>query len=65
MKNFYIENFALRLVFCIVGMYAIWIGIQFVMDTVIFHDPFRLDIIDYIVPAILGVIEAFAWKPKS
>ena len=65
MKGFYIENFVLRLLFCIVGMYVVWIAIQYIMDTLIFHEPFGLGLIDYVVPAIMGVIEAISWKPKN
>ena len=62
MKGFYIENFALRLIFCIVAMFAIWIGLQFLMDTFIHHEPFALGVLDYIIPLALGVVQAFTWK---
>ncbi len=65
MKGFYIENFALRLIFCIIGMAAIWFGMQFLMSTFITHDPMQLRIIDVIVPLGCGIAQAFTWKPKE
>lgn len=61
----YPENFVVRLLICIVGMYAIWFGVQFILDVVVFHDEFTVNAIDIIVPLVVGVIEAFVWKPKE
>ena len=61
----YPENFVVRLLICIVGMYAIWIGLQFVMDVLVFHDEFKLGLMDYVLPLIMGVVETFVWKPKA
>ena len=61
----YPENFVVRLLICIAGMYAIWFGVQFVMDVLIFHDEFAVRPIDIIVPLLVGVVEAFIWKPKE
>ncbi len=65
MKNFYIENFALRLVFCIVGMFALWNLGSFVGATFIRHEPFVFSPSNFIIPIATGAIEAFAWKPKE
>ena len=40
----YPENFVVRLIVCIVGMLVIWIGVRFIMDVLIFHDPFEIKI---------------------
>ncbi len=61
----YPENFVVRLIICIVGMYAIWFGVQFILDVLVFHDEFKVNAIDIIVPLAVGVIEAFVWKPKE
>ena len=61
----YPENFVVRLIICVVGMFAIWFGVQFVKDVLIFHEEFSFEAIDFIVPAVCGVIEAFVWKPKE
>ncbi len=61
----YPENFVVRLIVCILGMLAIWIGIRFIMDVVIFHDEFSIKPITLAIPVVLGVVEAFVWKPKD
>lgn len=61
----YPENFVVRLLICVVGMYAIWFGVQFILDVVVFHGEFKVNAIDIIVPLAVGVIEAFVWKPKE
>lgn len=61
----YPENFVVRLLICVVGMYALWFGVQFILDVVVFHDEFKVNAIDIIVPLAVGVIEAFIWKPKE
>ena len=58
----YPENFVVRLIICIVGMYAIWFGVQFILDVLVFHDEFKVNAIDIIVPLAVGVVEAFVWK---
>ena len=65
MKGFYIENFVLRLLFCIVGMFAIWRGAKYLSRTFILHEPFTFGVIDVLVPLVTGVIETFSWKPKN
>ena len=61
----YPENFVVRLIICVVGIFAIWFGVQFILDVVVFHDEFKVNAIDIIVPLAVGVIEAFVWKPKE
>lgn len=61
----YPENFAVRLIICLVGMFALWMAVQFVMDVLVFHDEFKIGVMDIIIPAVLGVVEAFIWKPKE
>lgn len=65
MKGFYIESFVLRLIVSLVGTFAFWCLLQFVVDVVIFHEQFHLDILDYIIPIFLGVYTAITWKPKN
>ena len=61
----YPKNFALRIVVCVVLMYAVWMGIQYIVDVIIFHEAFKLNIVDYIAPLVIGVVEAYTWKPKE
>ena len=62
----YPENFVVRLIICVVGMFLIWFGVQFIKDVLIFHEEFTVDLpVDILVPAACGVIEAFVWKPKE
>lgn len=61
----YPENFVIRLIVCILGMFAIWFAVQFVLDVLIHHESFEIHAIDIIVPIAMGVVEAFVWKPKE
>ena len=61
----YPENFVVRLIICIVGMFAIWMGVQFIMNVLIFHDAFTIRPFDIIAPLGMGIVEAFVWKPKD
>ena len=62
----YPENFAVRLIVCLVGMLALWFGVQYVKDVLIFHEAFTIDVpIDFVVPIGCGIAEAFVWKPKD
>jgi hypothetical protein len=65
MKGFYIENFVLRLIVSLVGMFAFWFAIQYVVDVLIFHEQFHVGILDFVIPAFLGVYTAITWKPKN
>lgn len=65
MKGFYIENFVLRLIFCVVGLVILWIAVQYIKDVIIFHEAFSLGVFDFVVPVVCGVVEAFVWKPKN
>ena len=62
----YPENFVVRLIICIVGMVAIWNLVFFLMDTFLWHQTFQFDVVlGLIVPVVVGVIEAYTWKPKE
>ena len=61
----YPENFIVRLLICLVGMFAIWFAATYVIQVLIQHDAFTVGPIDIIVPAACGVVEAFVWKPKE
>ena len=65
MKGFYIENFALRLILCIVGMFALWFAIQFIKHSFILHDSMTISAFDIVVPLVGGIAQALAWKPKD
>lgn len=65
MKGFYIENFVLRLIVSLVGTFAFWFIVQYVVDVLIFHEQFSVGILDFAIPAFLGVYTALTWKPKN
>lgn len=66
MKGFYIENFFLRILFCVVTMLAVFIGISYIKNVVIGHGTFELDIFRHVIgPVLCGVTEAIVWKPKQ
>jgi hypothetical protein len=61
----YPENFVVRLIICIVGMSALWILGSYLGAVFIRHEVFTLNATHFIVPVIVGAIEAFTWKPKD
>ncbi len=62
----YPENFAVRLLVCIAGMFVIWIGVSYLMSTFIWHEPFTFSVVRHVVlPILFGVAEALSWKPKQ
>ncbi len=61
----YPENFVVRLLICIVGMCALWILGSYISTVLISHEEFALRATHFVIPAILGVVEAFVWKPKE
>ena len=61
----YPKNFAVRLIICIVGTIALWMIGRYVGIVLIRHEAFSFDASDIIAPAVVGVIEANAWKPKG
>ena len=65
MKGFYIENFVLRILFCIVGFIALWFATKFITRNFIFHEEFNVGVMDFIIPVALGVVESVIWKPKN
>lgn len=64
--KFYIDNFALRLLFCVlVTVAAANLG-YLVRATFIVHEPFAFDAIQgLLIPAALGVFAAVMWKPTE
>lgn len=61
----YPEDFVVRLLISIVGMFAIWLGVQYVVDVFIHHQQFAITALDIIAPLGMGIVEAFVWKPKD
>ena len=61
----YPQNFVVRLIICIVGMFALWMAVQFITDVLIRQETFALGPFDIIIPLVVGVAEAFLWKPKE
>ena len=66
MKGFYIENFFLRLLFCIfLAVAAANLGI-YVREVVISHGTYAFDLIrGLLFPTALGVLAAIMWRPKE
>lgn len=64
--KFYIENFALRLLFCIVTCVAATNLGLFVRASFITHEPFTFNLVNgLLMPLLLGVVAAFMWKPQE
>ena len=64
--KFYIENFALRLLFCIATCVVATNLAIFVRDTFFAHEPFMFDFVKgLLMPLTLGVVAAFMWKPRE
>lgn len=61
----YPENLVVRIIICIVGMAALWFAGSFIMDVLISHGEFVFRPTQLIIPVVLGVVEAFVWKPKE
>ena len=62
---FYIENFALRLLFCIGTLVVVILAIGFIRASAA-GTPFVFDPLKHLVlPTGLGVVTAFMWKPSA
>ena len=61
----YPENFVVRLIICIVGMIALWMGAHYIGTVLIRQEAFTIGVFDIVAPLACGVIEAFTWKPKA
>ena len=61
----YPENFIVRLLICIVGMFALWMVGRYVGLVFIRQEVFTIGVIDIIAPLVIGIVEAFVWKPKE
>ena len=62
----YIENFALRLLFCVGSCVAAVLLVGYIKAELIEHVPFTLDVVKHIaMPAALGTLAAFMWRPRA
>ena len=62
---FYIENFALRLLFCVGTCIVAVLIVVFIMSAVS-GNPFVLDPVKHLlVPGALGLLASFMWKPAK
>ena len=64
--KFYIENFALRLLFCIATCVAATNLARFIKASFIAHEPFTFSFVSgLLLPLALGVSAAFMWKQQK
>jgi hypothetical protein len=64
--RFYIENFALRLLFCIAACVAATNLGLFIKASFIAHEPFAFNYVKgLLLPLALGMSAAFMWKPQK
>ena len=64
--KFYIENFALRLLFCIVTCVAATNLGLFIRASFVAHEPFMFDFVKgLLMPGALGAVAAVMWKPRA
>jgi hypothetical protein len=64
--KFYIENFALRLLFCIATCVAATNLGLFIRASFITHEPFAFNFVSGLLfPLALGAVAAFMWKPQG
>ena len=61
----YPENIVVRILICIVGMSILWVLGSFIATVLISHEEFTLRATHFIIPAVLGVVEALVWKRKD
>ena len=62
---FYIENVALRLLFCVGTLLVVVLAVGFIRASAA-GVPFALDPLKHIVlPVALGVVTTFMWKPRQ
>ena len=63
---FYIENFALRLLFCGGTCVLAVVLASYVRAEFFLHQPFVFDIVRHVAfPVALGALAAFMWKPRA
>ena len=63
---FYIENFALRLLFCVGTCVAAVLLVSYIRAEFFAHEPYVFDVVKHVAfPAALGVLAAFMWKPRK
>ena len=64
--KFYIENFALRLLFCIATCVAATNLALFIKASFIAHEPFTFNFANgLLLPLALGMSAAYMWKPQK
>ena len=62
---FYIENFVLRLLFCVGTLFIVVLAAGFIKASAA-GMPFVLDPLKHLVlPIVLGVITTFMWRPRQ
>ena len=62
---FYIENFALRLLFCVGTLLVVVLAVGFIRASVA-GTPFVLEPLKHVVlPIALGVLTTLMWKPRQ
>lgn len=62
---FYIENFALRLLFCVVTLVIVVLAVGFIRASIA-GAPFVLDPLKHLaLPIALGIVTTFLWKPSQ
>ena len=62
---FYIENFALRLLFCVGTLLIVVLAVGFIRASAA-GVPFALDPLKHVVlPVALGVVTTFMWRPRQ
>ena len=62
---FYIENIALRLLFCVGTLLVVVLAVGFIRASVA-GMPFVLDPLKhFVIPIGLGVLTTFMWKPSQ
>lgn len=62
---FYIQNFALRLLFCVGTLIIVVLAAGFIRASVA-GVPFAFDPLKHLVfPVALGVVTTFMWKPRQ
>ena len=61
----YPENFVVRLIISVVGMFALWMAAHYIGAVFIRQEAFTISAFDIVIPLALGIFEAIVWKPKD
>ena len=54
-----------RIILCVAAMTVVWLGASYILTVFIGHQEFTFKATYVVVPIILGIVEAFLWKPKE